>query len=53
MKTSRLTMIASLVDLCLLTLALPGGASGDEVSGTIMSRAGDTMNFILSELLST
>lgn len=43
MKTSRITMIASLAALCLLTLALPRGASGDEVRGMIMVRAGDSM----------
>jgi OmpA-OmpF porin, OOP family len=41
MKTSRI--IAGLAALCLLPLALPAGASGDEVEGMIMSRAGDTL----------
>lgn len=43
MKTSRIRIIASLAALCLLTLAVPGGASGDEVRGMIMGRTGDTM----------
>src|ERR1700747_3113567 len=41
MKASRI--IAGLAALCLLPLALPAGASGDEVEGMIMSRAGDTL----------
>jgi OmpA-OmpF porin, OOP family len=42
MKSSRITIIAGLAALCLLTLSLPLGASGDQVQGMIMSRAGDT-----------
>src|SRR6201993_197717 len=41
MKTCRI--IAGLAALCLLSLALPTGASSDEVEGMIMSRAGDTL----------
>src|SRR5246127_4680942 len=41
MKTSRI--IAGLAAPCLLLLAIPAGASGDEVEGMIMSRAGDTL----------
>ena len=43
MKSSRITIIAGLAALCLLTLSLPLGASGDQVQGMIMSRAGDTL----------
>lgn len=43
MKSSRITITAGLAALCLLTLSLPLGASGDQVQGMIMSRAGDTL----------
>jgi len=43
MKSSLITIIAGLAALCLLTLSLPVGASGDEVEGMIVSRAGDTL----------
>ena len=42
MNSTRIT-IAGLATLCLLPLALPAGASSDEVEGMIMSRAGDTL----------
>ena len=41
MNSSRITIIAALAALCLLTL--PVGANGDEVAGMITSRAGDTL----------
>jgi hypothetical protein len=37
------SIVAGLAALCLLTLELAGGPSGDEVRGMIMARAGDTM----------
>jgi len=43
MKSRRITIIAGLAAVCLLTLSLPVGASGDEVEGMIMSRAGSTL----------
>jgi OmpA-OmpF porin, OOP family len=43
MKSSRITIIAGLAAVCLLTLSLPVGASGDEVEGMIMSRGGDAL----------
>lgn len=43
MKSTRITIIMGLAALCLLTLSLPIGASGDQVQGMIMSRAGDTL----------
>ena len=43
MKSSRITIIAGLAAVCLLTLSLPVGARGDEVEGMIMSRAGDAL----------
>jgi outer membrane protein OmpA-like peptidoglycan-associated protein len=43
MKSGRITIIAGLAAVCLLTLSLPVGASGDEVEGMIMSRAGSTL----------
>jgi OOP family OmpA-OmpF porin len=43
MNSSRITIIAGLAALCLLTLSLPVGANGDEVEGMITSRAGDTL----------
>jgi OmpA-OmpF porin, OOP family len=42
MHSSRITIIAGLA-VCLLPLSLPVGASGDEVEGMIMSRAGDSL----------
>jgi outer membrane protein OmpA-like peptidoglycan-associated protein len=38
-----MTIVAGLAALCLLALSLAVGASGDEVAGMIMSRAGDTL----------
>src|ERR1700745_1312819 len=43
MKSSRITIIAGLAAVCLLTRSLPVGASGDEVEGMIMSRGGDAL----------
>jgi OmpA-OmpF porin, OOP family len=43
MKSSRITIIAGFAAVCLLTLSLPVGASGDEVEGMIMSRGGDAL----------
>jgi OmpA-OmpF porin, OOP family len=43
MNSNRITMIAGLGALCLLTLSLPVGARGDEVEGMITSRAGATL----------
>ncbi len=43
MKSIRITIIAGLAAVCLLTLSLPVGASGDEVEGMIMSRGGDAL----------
>jgi OmpA-OmpF porin, OOP family len=43
MKSSRITIIAGLAAVCLLTLSLPVGASGEEVEGMIMSRGGDAL----------
>ena len=43
MHSSRITIIAGLAAVCLLPLSLSVGASGDEVAGMIMSRAGDTL----------
>ena len=43
MKSSRITIIAGLAALCLLTPSLAVGASNDEVNGMIMARAGETM----------
>jgi OmpA-OmpF porin, OOP family len=43
MNSSRITIIAGLAAVCLLTLSLPVLARGDEVQGMIMSRAGDTL----------
>ena len=43
MKSSRITIIAGLAAVCLLTLSLPVGASGDEVEGMIISRGGDAL----------
>jgi OmpA-OmpF porin, OOP family len=43
MNSSRITIIAGLGAVCLLTLSLPVLARGDEVQGMIMSRAGDTL----------
>jgi OmpA-OmpF porin, OOP family len=43
MKSRRITIIAGLAALCLLTPSRPVGASNDEVKGMIMARAGETM----------
>jgi OmpA-OmpF porin, OOP family len=43
MKSSRMSIVAGLAALCLLTLSQPAGASDDEVNGMIMARAGETM----------
>jgi len=43
MKSSRIANIAGLAAVCLLTLSLPVGASGDEIEGMIMSRGGDAL----------
>jgi outer membrane protein OmpA-like peptidoglycan-associated protein len=43
MHSSRIIIVAGLAALCLLSLSLPVGASGDAVEGMIMSRAGDTL----------
>jgi OmpA-OmpF porin, OOP family len=43
MKSSRITIIAGFAAVCLLTLSLPVGASGEEVEGMIMSRGGDAL----------
>jgi OmpA-OmpF porin, OOP family len=43
MKSSRITVIAGLAAVWLLTLSLPVGASSDEVEGMIISRGGDAL----------
>jgi OOP family OmpA-OmpF porin len=43
MKSSRITIIAGLAAVSLLTLSLPVGASGDEIEGMILSRGGDAL----------
>src|ERR1700752_5108435 len=43
MNSRRITIIAGLAALCLLTPSRPVGASNDEVKGMIMARAGETM----------
>src|ERR1700746_134335 len=43
MKSNRITIIAGLAAVSLLTLSLPVGASGDEIEGMILSRGGDAL----------
>jgi hypothetical protein len=43
MKSSRITIIAGLAAVSLLTLSVPVGASGDEIEGMILSRGGDAL----------